>query len=385
MSTPPGKTPRTDAEWARLVTQRLSRLEDAQTVRLGPWVLSSREGALLATSASGETLSLGSPSSVDEEAVQGIIRSSGFVTSEQVAEQVSPLQQQVTDQGNSITNIFEDLTDLFTSAQTQQGQIDAAIARLDEIAATSAVTPAYAADVNDMPTCSRDDLIAWSITGQVSSTTHNHAAGSLTASLSSGDVSGSTGNDSHTHNPGSLSVSLVPATYQPAVVILSSVAPVDYTPIIVDRKGKVRLLRWRVGGDATWFGVDAYYMALCIYNPSNGNIEKVWDSGDIKDGAANTSSLREVSIDMGLDQYCIPGQILFVAHQQIAPGLAQGARAFGCKPQPSNQTARPGQLLDSWYYRSGNQSSIPSSISLASLTRRNDCIPWAAVSVDSTA
>ncbi|AWN04232.1 minor tail protein [Gordonia phage Sour] len=372
MSTPPGKTPRTDAEWARLVTQRLSRLEDAQTVRLGPWVLSSREGALLATSASGETLSLGSPSSVDEEAVQGIIRSSGFVTSEQVAEQVSPLQQQVTDQGNSITNIFEDLTDLFTSAQTQQGQIDAAIARLDEIAATSPVTPAYAADIDDMPTCSRDDLIRWV------AASHTHGAGSYSASLTTGDVTGASAGTT-------VSLSATPATYKPsAPTSLSAVAPVDYTPIIVDRNGVVKKLRWRVGNDTALFSIDAYYMALCVYNPDTGNIEKVWDSGNIKDGVANTTTLTEVAVDMGIDQVCTPGQVLFVAHQQIAPGVLQEARTYACKPQ-AGVAARPGQLLDACYYRTpGNVGSIPSSVSLASLSRRNDCIPWGAVSVDST-
>lgn len=251
-------------------------------------------------------------------------------------------------------------------------EVEEVIADLGDVAATSPVTPAYVADINDMATCSRDDLVRWV------SSSHNHSSGSYSASTTTGNVTGSSSSTT-------VSVSPAAATYKPAAPTGSSSAPVDYTPIVVDRHGIVKKLRWRVGNDSSLFGIDAYYMALCVYNPANGSIEKVWDSGNIKDGVANTTSLQEVGVDMGIDQVCTPGQILFVAHQQIAPGLFQETRTYACKPQPSGAAARPGQLLDAWYFRTpGNVGSIPSSVSLASLSRRNDCIPWAAVEVDTS-
>ena len=173
-------------------------------------------------------------------------------------------------------------------------------------------------------------------------------------------------------------------TYKPdsTFTIGTATSYVDYTPIVVDRAGTVEKLRWIVGADASIFSINAYYMALCVYNPATGNVEKVWDSGDIKSGVADTSTLQEVEIDMGIDQECAPGQILFVAHMQLAPGALQSSRSFAAVPQAG--IARPSTLLlDASSYRSpSRQTSIPSSISFASLTRVNSRIPWAAVSVD---
>ncbi|ALY07660.1 hypothetical protein SEA_CLARK_26 [Gordonia phage Clark] len=250
-------------------------------------------------------------------------------------------------------------------------EVEEVIADLGDIAATSPVTPAYVADINDMATCSRDDLVRWT------ASSHTHGAGGYQASTTTGNVAGTSGATVVTLNPG-------PATYKPAAPTGSSSAPVDFTPIVVDRYGIVKKLRWRVGNDSSLFGIDAYYMALCVYDPADGLIKKVWDSGNVKDGVANTTTLSEVGVNLGIDQACTPGQILFVAHQQIAPGLFQETRTYACKPQASG-AARPGQLLDAWYFRTpGNVGSIPSSVSLASLSRRNDCIPWAAVEVDTS-
>ncbi|QFG08090.1 minor tail protein [Gordonia phage PCoral7] len=253
-------------------------------------------------------------------------------------------------------------------------EVQAAIADLESVAPASPVTPAYVADVDDMVTCGRADLVRWV------AASHNHSSGSYAANSTTGKVAGSSGSTV-------VSLSPAPATYKPSTPtsLTSSLAPVDYTPIVVDRRGVVKKLRWRVGNDANVFSIDAYYMALCVYNPATLSIEKVWDSGNIKDGVANTTSLREVGVDLGIDQICTPGQILFVAHQQIAPGLAQEARTYACRPQ-TGDVARPGQLLDAWYYRTPNNvGSIPSTVTLASLNRRNDCIPWAGVTVDTSA
>ncbi|QZD97735.1 hypothetical protein SEA_VINE_26 [Gordonia phage Vine] len=254
---------------------------------------------------------------------------------------------------------------------SQLQEVEAAITELQNVDPASPVTPLYAADINDMVTCARADLVAWKVAS------HNHSSGSYSASTTTGNVSGSSGSTAP-------AVNAVPGAYSPARQTGSSTSPVDYTPLVVDRQGKVMKLRWRAGSDDSLFGIDAYYMALCIYNPNNGNIEKAFDSGNIADGVGGTSSLTDVYIDLStLNQFVVPGQILFIAHQQIAPGLAQSTRSIGAKPQFGG-AARPGSLIDSWYYRTGNLGSIPSSVSLASLSRRNDCIPWYGVQVDST-
>ncbi|AMS03027.1 minor tail protein [Gordonia phage Leonard] len=278
-----------------------------------------------------------------------------------------------------LTGGLGDLADFFDNLGGQLADIEEAIADLESVAPATPVTPAYVADIDDMASCSRDDLTTYVVSS--SGGGHSHGSGSLSASTSTGNVTGSTSNATPNIN---VSIDLVPAKYKPARVTFQSVAPVDYTPIIVDRRGNAKRMRWKVGNDTSLFGVDAYYMALCIFNPANGNIEKVWDSGNIKDGVANTTSLQEVGVDMALASPLVtPGQILFMAHQQIAPGIAQDTRSFACKPQPSNVTARPGQLLNGWYFRTpGNHGSIPSSVALSSLDRRNDCIPWGAIQVE---
>lgn len=53
-----GKMPRTDAQWARDVEQRLGALESATTVRVGNWVMTSQDGNLQATAPGKGTLYL---------------------------------------------------------------------------------------------------------------------------------------------------------------------------------------------------------------------------------------------------------------------------------------------------------------------------------------
>lgn len=47
--TQPGKPPASDAEWARNTERRVAHLESPNTVRIGPWVISSQDGDLIAT------------------------------------------------------------------------------------------------------------------------------------------------------------------------------------------------------------------------------------------------------------------------------------------------------------------------------------------------
>ncbi|QNL30154.1 minor tail protein [Gordonia phage Mariokart] len=380
MSNPinPGKSPTTDAQWAREVSKRLAQLENSTTARIGGWVISSVDGALRATSPDGGTLDLGTPSSIDEEAVQGIIRSAGFATPEQVAavqSDVDQVQDQVDDQGNAITDIFEDLTDLFTAQGNQQDQIEDVIARLDEIDTTFGTTPAYVADLGDMATAPRSQLVEWRTTGSTGTYLVSGTTGS--GGASGGAHTHSFNDGSHSHSMGDLTVGV--PFYSPDKLTLSSTAYVDYTPVVVDREGVIVQMRW-VCGIGGVFDVDAYYMALCAYNPNNGNVEKVWDSGDISD-YTDFSSPREIEWDLNVPQACSPGQVVFVAHQQIAPGAVQPTRPFACVPQGG--IARPSTLLlDAPTYRTTSRtSSIPSSVSLAGLQRITTRIPWAALAV----
>lgn len=275
------------------------------------------------------------------------------------------------------------------SIQTHLDDVDESIANLESVASASSTTPAYVADSQDMATAPRVNLAVPVVTvgqgGAGQTGTNNTATAAYTGSTLSGHThlmnNHAHSTPDHTHGA---SVSWVMPTYTPDRIFGSSTAYVDYTPIVVDRAGKVKKLRWIVGADTAIFQVDAYYMALCVFNPSNGNIEKVWDSGNIKDGASNTSTLQEVELDMGINQQCTPGQALFIAHQQIAPGALQGARSFAAAPQAG--IGRPSSLLfDACTYRSPTRlGSIPSSISQSSLTRINTRIPWAAISVDTS-
>jgi len=154
-----------------------------------------------------------------------------------------------------------------------------------------------------------------------------------------------------------------------------------FTPIVVDRRGIIDKLRWIVGADSSILSIDYYEVALCAYNPANGNVEKVWGSGNIVDGVANTSSLQEVEVSMGLSQQTTPGQILFVAHQQVGPGVGQSPRGFAAAPQAD--VGRPSSLLldGACFVKTNYTQGVPSSISLESLDRENRFIPWAGVSV----
>ena len=48
-----GRPPRTDPEWAREMQRRVEALESSTTVRIGQWVLSVKDGDLIASTASG--------------------------------------------------------------------------------------------------------------------------------------------------------------------------------------------------------------------------------------------------------------------------------------------------------------------------------------------
>ena len=234
-----------------------------------------------------------------------------------------------------------------------------AIANLDTITAAMHTTQAYVGDMQDMVSVPRCLL---QITGP-----NGYKCWEVGVGIT---IVGA----------GILNTGILPVIY-PRTYPFATHGDIWYTPIVVDRFGTIDKLRWIVGADTSILSIDYYEVALCVYNPSNGNVEKVWGSGDIKDTTADTSDLQEVEVDMGLTQHVTPGQILFVAHQQVGPGIGQSPRAFAAAPQ--SHIGRPSSLLlDAACYRKNNYTQgIPSSISFASLTRENGAIPWAGVSV----
>lgn len=259
-------------------------------------------------------------------------------------------------------HVWPTLSDLFGDLGAIPAQLTEhteAIASLDTITAAMQTTQAYVGDIQDMVTVPRCQL---SITGP--------------SGQKCWDV-----RDPYTIVALALLRPTVMPVIYPRIYVGETKGNIYYTPIVVDRYGIIGKLRWIVGSDSSIFSIDYYEIALCAYNPSNGNIEKVWGSGNIVDGIANTSDLKEVEVDMGLTQHTTPGQILFVAHQQVGPGLAQGARAFAAVPQAG--IGRPSSLLlDAACYKANEYTQgIPSSIALSSLDRENDFIPWSGVSV----
>lgn len=246
-----------------------------------------------------------------------------------------------------------------------------AIANLEDIAATATATPAWVTNIDDMATIPRIGV------GAVAIAADNTGGRPKYVDVLDGQatVTGSSG-------AGAIKYLYfgVPATIKPIFTGGSSKGHIYYAPIVVDRTGQLGDMRWMVGADTAIFSINYYEAALCVYNPDNGNIEKLWGSGNIKDGVASTTTFGEVVIDMGLDDMTTPGQVLFAATQQTAPGLFQDTRRLGVAPTPN--LGRADTLLDAWCYIAPNYSQgIPSSIALSSLTRENRFVPWMSVSV----
>ena len=243
-----------------------------------------------------------------------------------------------------------------------------AIANLNDVAAATNTTVAYVGDLEDMVSFPRSDLVTLA-PGSTSAFKYHDVLDGFSFSCA---------DNSHSHG---WTEGACPTIVPEGKTLSSSIGHIYYAPIVVDRHGIVDKLRWIVGPDDSLVSANYYEMALCVYNPSTLNVEKVWSSGNITTGVPDTTTMQETAIAMGLDQECTPGQLLFVAHQQVAPGAFQNCRRFAAKRQAG--ISRPGLLLDAACYVAEDYSQgIPSSISFASLTRENRFIPWAAVSVN---
>ncbi|MCG7596368.1 hypothetical protein [Mycobacterium sp. PSTR-4-N] len=250
-----------------------------------------------------------------------------------------------------------------------------AIATLNEIAAATNATAAYVSDIDAMATVARASVVT---TGIASGSTKPRYA----------DVIDIDEGDHREDTAGYLWQGVLP-TIVPRTPKGSSIGHIYFAPIVVDRSGTVDIFRWLTGADTSIFSIDYYEVALFIYDPATANLVKVWGSGNIKDTYANIGSTSappaEVAITMTIAgvpiaQQCSPGQILFAAIQQTAPGLLQTPRRFGVAPMPTIGRTVP--ILDAACYIAKDYSQgIPSSISFASLSRETRFIPWASVSV----
>lgn len=247
--------------------------------------------------------------------------------------------------------------------QTELTDHTEAIANLNTVTAAMNTTAAYVGDQQDMVTIDRGGL-------------HAPAPRITSGNVKSVDVVSGFGLGAAL----GVTIGALPV-FTPDCPLAQSRGTIYYTPIIVNRKGTIDRLRWIVGADTAIGAINYYEMSLCVYNPANQNIEKVFGSGDIKDGVANTTALKEVSIGMGLNQHVTPGQILFVAHQQVAPGAFQNPRTFAAVPQ-GGVGREPANILDAWCFTAFRfTQGIPSSIALADLDRENRFVPWSAVTV----
>jgi hypothetical protein len=169
--------------------------------------------------------------------------------------------------------------------------------------------------------------------------------------------------------------------FRPDVVIGETEGTIYYVPIIADRKGAVEGISWVGGADTSIFSIDYYEVALCVYNPDTGNIEKAWGSGNVKDTYASVADPDYIYMTIGTPQSCTPGQLLFAAFQQTAPGGLQTARYVGAAPAV-NIARSSAALIDAWCFTAADHSQgIPSSISFAGLGRENRFIPFAGLRV----
>lgn len=233
-----------------------------------------------------------------------------------------------------------------------------AITNLQDVAAAMNTTLAYVGDYQQMVSVPRSQLVMGTISGSSTPPKSRNV-------LDSVEFVGS-GLFHHATMP----------VFLPKRIVGETLGTIYYTPIIADRHGQVEGFAWVGGADTSIFSIDFYEMALCVLNPTTGLIEKAWTSGNIKDAEANTSTLDELFMSIGTPQTCSPGQILFAAHQQTAPGALQTPRSIGAVPQ-ANINRSSAQVLDAWCYTAPNYSQgIPSSISFASLTRENRYLPW---------
>lgn len=277
--------------------------------------------------------------------------------------------------GNPITAIsqgVQDFKDWFGGLVSWQGNKDA------QVSANTAAINDLSSDMQALgvtqlwASLSSNDIVSFPriLLGlDISERTGNYTVSGTTGS---GGASG--GSHTHSFNDGSHSHTMVHT--------MGTISPgkgsIAYVPMIVDRFCRPRYFKL-ITGSAGWsfFSIDFWKIALCVYNPNTGNVEKVWDGGDRK---SELSSARKLyAWDMGTLGNVSPGTILFGCQVQNA-GLVVNTRPIGGLWQPDLDDPSSGLLQSQFYRLSGND--IPSSVALSSLTIDRDSIPWMGVGVE---
>ncbi|SNS57936.1 hypothetical protein [Rhodococcoides kyotonense] len=190
-----------------------------------------------------------------------------------------------------------------------------------------------------------------------------------------------TGNNTGFENLGSHdhTIGMRPPAFTQTTVKITTPArgTVDYVALrgaFLAEPVPLNVLKYITGADNSLFGIDAWYLAICAYDPATGNVITLWNSGDIK--SVLSSQRQAYNIATGLTYEAEPDHLIFVASLQIAPGALQSARGIACKYQTGIAEAS-GTLPSARAYTLASQQTIPSSVALSSLTPNRDYIPWA--------
>lgn len=253
----------------------------------------------------------------------------------------------------------------------------AQIIQLTEALRASAVTQSWISlDVEDMVSFPRIllGLSDWT-TGSAGAHTHGTTSATVSSTPSSHSHT-ATSAGSHSHE-----------VYAGLGTIKPGKSSLGLVPIPVNRgASRPRRLKLITGGSWGLFGIDAWLLGLYVLNKNGSTnradwtLDLVWGSTDRKGDLVKGAT--EYAFDMGTSLgELFPGQILFGAQLQIAPGILQDTRPIAALPQPGITQAAT-TLLDASFYRLANQSSLPSSIPFNSLTRDNTSLPWMAITTE---
>lgn len=287
--------------------------------------------------------------------------------------------------GGAIADVISDLTGLnskasnaLATANTAKATADANTAAINDLSQNMAalqVTAVYESlSQHDIVSFPRYTLGLGTDSSTSSTGAHTHSVSGTTGSAS--------GSGSHSHSFSDTSSSAGAHSHsigQNLPTALPGKGTIGYVPLFVNRFCKPRRLKL-ITGSSGWslFSIDYWKVALCVYNPNTGNVEKVWDGGDRKSEITTAAKLH--AFDMGTLGDVAPGTILFAAQLQNA-GLIVSTRPIAALWQPGLQDPSA-ELLTAPFYQLTGQTDIPSSVPLSSLSANNDVLPWMGVGVD---
>nr|WP_321999563.1 hypothetical protein [Rhodococcus qingshengii] len=149
----------------------------------------------------------------------------------------------------------------------------------------------------------------------------------------------------------------------------------------LDRATPLEVLRIITGSDASFFGIDAWYLGIYGYDKPNNRMIKIWDSGDIK--AILSSQRRRYHISTGLSLMAEPDQLFAVASLQIAPGLGQRTRGLGAITL-TGISEESGTVPQARHASLANQSVLPSAVSMNSFSYNKERLMWASLGASAT-